>query len=56
MDCAAIMVNGLEEKIAIVGIYRRPGVRLQRGRIKNIIKEVKESSVEKRVERISRFY
>lgn len=42
MDCVAISVNERVEKIAIVRIYRRPGVRLQQDRIKKIIKVAKE--------------
>lgn len=44
LDCVTIVINGLKEKIAVIGIYRRPGSRLQRCRIKKIINKVKQIS------------
>lgn len=42
MDCVAVLFKGLEEKIAVIGIYRRPGDRIQKGSIKKIVCKVKE--------------
>lgn len=41
-DCIAIMIYGMEEIPAIIGIYRRPGKTLQQGRIKKVIQKVKD--------------
>lgn len=41
-DCAAIMIYKMEENLAIIGIYRRPGKMLQQGRIKKILQKVKD--------------
>lgn len=42
LDCVTVVVQRNNEKFVLIGIYRRPGSRLQRGVMKKLTSKVKE--------------
>lgn len=42
LDCVTVVIQRNNEKFVLMGIYRRPGNRLQRGVMKKLINKVKE--------------